>query len=372
MSDKNIKDDPIMKESGQFSEAQDHPDDSDDDSEAEKNSYHSSDNEDQVDAVDSGSSVEAVRQYLAAKLGIGANDLKGPESDEQKHPSVLKTLDLDGIVEYIKEGKAKNIITMAGAGISTSAGIPDFRTPGTGLYDNLQKYELPNPTAIFDIRFFEENPKPFFTLAKELYPGKFEPTASHYFIKLLEEKSLLLRHFTQNIDTLERVAGIGDDKIVEAHGAFHKGHCIKCRKEYSQDWIKEVIFKDEVPTCECGGFVKPDIVFFGENLPERFFHCMQTDFAKCDLLIILGTSLVVQPFASLLDRVGPECPRLLVNKEVCGVPSRLDQVLGGGGLQLDRPGNYRDVAWLGDCDQGCRELAEGLGWGEDLKNMKKK
>ena len=72
-----------------------------------------------------------------------------------------------------------------------------------------------------------------------------------------------------------------------------------------------------MPSCtSCGGLVKPDIVFFGENLPERFFQCVKADFPKCDLLIILGTSLVVQPFASLVDRVGPLCPRLLINNEV--------------------------------------------------------
>lgn len=149
---------------------------------------------------------------------------------------------------------------MAGAGISTSAGIPDFRTPGSGLYDNLQKYNLPDPQAIFEIGFFRKNPEPFFQLAKvsykttsprriipsrflilslkELYPGNFQPTPSHYFIKLLEEKGLLLRHYTQNIDTLERVAGISGDKLIEAHGTFHTAHCIKCRKEYSQEFVK--------------------------------------------------------------------------------------------------------------------------------------
>ena len=73
--------------------------------------------------------------------------------DDQKLPHVLDSVDFEGIVEYIREGRAKKIITMAGAGISTSAGIPDFRTPGTGLYDNLQKYNLPEPTAVFDIRW---------------------------------------------------------------------------------------------------------------------------------------------------------------------------------------------------------------------------
>jgi len=344
-----------------------------DDSDAEKNSTHTSDEEDQVDAPGVNDRVESVREYLAAKLGIGKDKLKSHD-DDQRHPAVLSSVDFEGIIDYIKSGKAKNIITMAGAGISTSAGIPDFRSPGTGLYDNLQKYDLPNPMAIFDISFFWENPKPFFLLAKELYPGKFEPTASHYFIKLLEEKSLLLRHFTQNIDTLERVAGISDEKLVEAHGAFHTGHCIKCRKEYSQEWLKEIIFKDEIPTCEknnCGGFVKPDIVFFGENLPPRFFQCLRSDFEKCDLLIILGTSLVVQPFASLIDRVNKDCPRLLINMEKAGVASRLDQIMSGGGLQLDNSDNFRDVAWLGDCDQGCKELAKGLGWEEELEMLMK-
>lgn len=79
----------------------------------------------------------------------------------------------------------------------TAAGIPDFRSPGSGLYDNLQKYNLPYPQAIFEINFFRENPKPFFVLAKELYPGVFKPTFGHYFIRMLQDKGLLLRHYTQ-------------------------------------------------------------------------------------------------------------------------------------------------------------------------------
>merc|ERR1712013_174304 len=98
-----------------------------------------------------------------------------------------------------------------------------------------------------------------------------------------------------------------------------------CRKEFSQAWIKEKILVDgdeaQIPRCtiaNCKGVVKPDIVFFGENLPERFFKCVREDFKQCDLLIVLGTSLVVQPFASLIDRVGPHCPRLLINMEKLG------------------------------------------------------
>lgn len=120
----------------------------------------------------------------------------------------------------------------------TAAGIPDFRSPGSGLYHNLEKYNLPDPQAIFEIDFFRRNPQPFFTLAKELYPGTFKPTPCHYFIKLLQMKGLLLRHYTQNIDTLERVAGLPGDSIVEAHGTFHTSHCLDCHKEYDKGWMK--------------------------------------------------------------------------------------------------------------------------------------
>ena len=86
----------------------------------------------------------------------------------------------------------------------------------------------------------QTDPQPFFSLAKELYPGKFTPTPSHYFLKLLQDKCVLRRVYTQNIDMLERVAGLHDEKLVEAHGSFHKSHCINstCRKEYSLEWIK--------------------------------------------------------------------------------------------------------------------------------------
>ena len=86
------------------------------------------------------------------------------------------------------------------------AGIPDFRTPGTGLYDNLQKYNLPYPEAIFDVEFYREDPSPFVTLAKELWPGiVFSPTLTHSFLKLLSDKGLLLRLYTQNIDGMSKI-----------------------------------------------------------------------------------------------------------------------------------------------------------------------
>lgn len=110
---------------------------------------------------------------------------------------VLDELTLDGLARYILSGKCKNIICMVGAGISTSAGIPDFRSPGTGLYANLQKYNLPYPEAIFQIDYFKKHPEPFFALARELYPGQFKPTVCHYFLRMLKDKGLLTRCYSQ-------------------------------------------------------------------------------------------------------------------------------------------------------------------------------
>jgi NAD-dependent protein deacetylase sirtuin 2 len=118
-----------------------------------------------------------------------------------------------------------------------------------------------------------ENPEPFCLLARELYPGNYAPTPAHCFVRLLHEKGVLLRNYTQNIDTLEREAGIPGEKLVEAHGSFAQAHCLECRKAHTREQVKEEIFAERVPRCTavgCNGLVKPDIVFFGEALPERF------------------------------------------------------------------------------------------------------
>ncbi|XP_068854482.1 NAD-dependent protein deacetylase sirtuin-2 isoform X3 [Aphelocoma coerulescens] len=132
----------------------------------------------------------------------------------------------------------------------------------------------------------------------------------------------------------------------------------------------ERIFSSLVPKCEkCQGLVKPDIVFFGENLPSRFFALLESDFEKVDLLLIMGTSLQVQPFASLISRVPTNTPRLLINKEKTGQSDPLMSLMGFGGMDFDSDKAYRDVAWLGDCDSGCLALAELLGWKEDLEEL---
>lgn len=275
--------------------------------------------------------------------------------DESVPPSTLETRSMDGIAKYIKDGKAKRIVVMTGAGISTSAGIPDFRSPDTGLYANLARLNLPYAEAVFDISYFRNNPYPFYTLAHELYPGKYRPTITHSFISLLQKKGLLHMLFTQNIDCLEREAGVSGDKIVEAHGSFATQRCIECGRTYPDEDMREMIRTKKVPHCQdesCLGLVKPDIVFFGEQLPASFFM-NRTKPAEADLAIVMGTSLTVQPFASLPQFVGEGTPRVLINLES----------VGGLGGRSD------DVLILGDCDEGVRKLADACGWLDELEQM---
>ncbi|KAJ3813236.1 class I sirtuins SIR2 family protein [Lentinula lateritia] len=273
-------------------------------------------------------------------------------------PQILEYNDFKGITNYIKSNECKNIALMLGAGISTAAGIPDFRSPGTGKA-NLARLNLPYPEAVFEINFFRKNPVPFYTLAHELYPGKFRPTLTHAFIRLLSEHSLLSMCFTQNIDTLERRAGVPSDKIIEAHGSFATQRCIKCKTPFDDEKIKDMVVnfaeRKAVPRCErkgCKGLVKPDIVFFGESLPESFSRAPSI-IRSADLLIVIGTSLTVHPFASLAKICPDSCHRVLIN---------IDQV-GDFGSRAD------DVILLGKCDEIVRDLCKELGWEEELMSL---
>lgn len=306
---------------------------------------------------------EWLRDYVAVSMGI------------RTIPKVLDEVSFEGIARYIASGKAHNIITMAGAGISTSAGIPDYRSPGTGLYDQLKKeYDVKDPQELNSIDFFKKDPRPFFKRSKLFFKDVFKPTPCHYFIRMLHEKGLLLRHYSQNIDTLERSAGLPEDKLLEAHGSWNTSHCLKCGKQYSKQFMKEAVMADQIPTCaegECAGTIKPDIVLFGETLPRHFAERVEEDFLKCDLLIIMGTSLVVQPFATLPSKVPMATPRLYVNRErgQTGATHPMTALFFGGGFQFDSKDNVRDVFKEADCDAGCLEMADLLGWGKELCAM---
>jgi len=296
-------------------------------------------------------------------MGNGVSLPEAEKLTEEEERAVLDyECSIEAIANFIASDRCQKIVLMTGAGVSVSAGIPDFRTPGTGLYDNLQKYNLPKPEAIFDIHFFRQDPRPFYDLARDLLPANYTPTAAHLFVRLLEKKGLLHRCYTQNIDTLERRAGINPELLVEAHGSFGSAHCTReeCKKAFSQAYFSEQLLasgkRDEATgemsycvLCDvegCGGFVKPDITFFGEPLPSRFFELRERDMESADLCIVIGTSLQVAPFCHLLHMTKPSTPRLLINLERVGA---VDRMSNGNGFLFDRPNNYRDVELLSTC-----------------------
>ncbi|XP_032495149.1 NAD-dependent protein deacetylase sirtuin-3, mitochondrial isoform X4 [Phocoena sinus] len=281
-------------------------------------------------------------------FSAGASSVSGSGGHGQKFL-------LQDIAELIKTRACQRVVVMVGAGISTPSGVPDFRSPGTGYYSNLQQYKIPYPEAIFELSFFFRDPTPFFTFAKELYPGNYRPNATHYFLRLLHDKGLLLRLYTQNIDGLERASGIPASKLVEAHGSFASATCTVCRRPFPGEDFWADVMVDTVPRCPvCTGVVKPDIVFFGEMLPHRFLLHL-ADFPTADLLLILGTSLEVEPFASLSEAVRSSVPRLLVNRDLVG--------------SLARHPRGRDVVQLGDVVHGVKRLVELLGWTEEMRDL---
>ncbi|KAL3663059.1 hypothetical protein V7S43_012000 [Phytophthora oleae] len=246
---------------------------------------------------------------------------------------------------------SKKIVVLAGAGISVSCGIPDFRSEN-GIYSRLGEYNLPNPQCMFDIEFFRSNPRPFFAFAKELFPKSsgftFVPSRSHYFLKLLEEKGKLLRIYSQNIDMLEHAAGISHEHAVLCHGSFATATCLSCKRMFPNDAIRDDVLNQQVPMCQsCNspdGIVKPDIVFFGESLPRRFHDSIKSDEGEADLVLVMGSSLKVNPVRSIVSRFKKDTPMILINREPVGRPHKFD------------------VELLGYSDEIVQELCRLLGW----------
>jgi len=313
---------------------------------------------------------------------------------------------LEAVCAKIRDGSIRRVIVLCGAGISVNAGIPDFRTKGTGLYDNLEAYGLPTPESVFDLEFFKENPKPFCTLAKTLFPDvytpkskkadktqtgrmalKYKPTRTHHFMNLLAKKGILRRVFTQNIDGLEYVAGIPPARIVQCHGGFRSSSCIKCGKACSSAWYRDEIEAGRIPRCtrvggddgeECGGLCKADITFFGEGLPKEFSDRKKQDMTNGDLLLVFGTSLKVAPVGNLPSEVSPFCPRVLCNRDPALVLTNdLESTLKDGetrsgfGFRFQLEDNYRDVFVQGDCDAAVEKMSKELGWFKELEKLEK-
>ena len=178
--------------------------------------------------------------------------------EEKNHTKqILPSLDLKGISEHLK--MCRKVVVLCGAGISTSVGIPDFRSKGSGLYEKLEKYNLPGKEAIFNLPYFKENPFPFYDFWKHCSFHKHSPSLTHRFIKLLHDKNQLLRVFTQNIDNLERKTGLDSDAIVQAHGSPEFASCVECKKQISSEEFELILEQKGEVKCDrvkCKGYIK--------------------------------------------------------------------------------------------------------------------
>lgn len=196
------------------------------------------------------------------------------------------------LFDIIKQSKHFAVLT--GAGISTLSGIPDFRGVG-GLYSRKDI----DANKLFDINYFRKDPAYYYKNSRDfLYEKAARPNIVHETLAKLEEKGFLKAVITQNIDLLHQKAG--SKNVFELHGSPMSHYCLKCGKKFDFDTVLDMIRKDEVPYCpHCGGSIKPEIVFFGESLPEYALDNAEYHAKKADFLLVLGTSLTVYPAAAV-------------------------------------------------------------------------
>lgn len=186
-----------------------------------------------------------------------------------------------------------NLVFFGGAGVSTESGIPDFRSVD-GLYN--QKYDYP-PETILSHTFFMRKPEEFYRFYRDkMLCDTAKPNAAHLKLAELERAGKLRAVVTQNIDNLHQMAG--SKEVYELHGSVHRNYCMKCGKFYDFQYMKA---SKGVPTCECGGMIKPDVVLYEEGLDNETINKSVRAIANAEVLIIGGTSLAVYPAAGLID-----------------------------------------------------------------------
>lgn len=197
---------------------------------------------------------------------------------------------LQTLKKWVQE--SKKIVFFGGAGVSTESGIRDFRSVD-GLYS--MQFEYP-PEEIISPGFLQRNPEYFFRFYRErMMPLGFEPNVTHHKLAQWEKEGKLSCVITQNIDGLHQKAG--SRQVCELHGSVLRNYCMDCGKPYSAEFVKNA---PEIPRCQCGGIVRPDIVLYTERLDEDTLETAIASIYDCDMLIVGGTSLTVYPAAGLI------------------------------------------------------------------------
>jgi NAD-dependent histone deacetylase SIR2 len=264
---------------------------------------------------------------------------------------------VDDAARLLRE--STNIMVITGAGISTSLGIPDFRSKNTGFYSQLLEMGFHEPEQVFDIHNFDDDPSVFYKLAGDILPDLKKWTPTHEFIRLLQDKNKLLTNYTQNIDNVEAHAGIRKDRLIQCHGSWATATCRKCKYHMPGEAIFEDVRRKKPKECpRCveeianqkpgmkrkrssngskkrrgpgnndsdsdgaydipqPGIMKPDITFFGEALPDNFFDRLkEVDKDKVDLVIVMGTSMKVAPVSEIPNFLPQHVPQIYISRDV--------------------------------------------------------
>ncbi|KIW38093.1 uncharacterized protein PV06_10060 [Exophiala oligosperma] len=321
----------------------------------------------------------------------------------QIRPRLNEYYTFDHAVQLFR--RSRNIIVLSGAGISTSLGVPDFRSTN-GVYNLLVDSKYDDPQELFHIDNFKTDPGEFFKQAAKVFPrmqglvpanGADKDSASseaplvpkysatHAFLALLQAKGKLLTNYTQNIDGLETAAGVTTDKLIQCHGTLSTASCMSCGKAISARKYMAVVRQGNIPFCKCSldvdkkatkqrgrsgkrkrkrdeledsdsdmeesrrpfpkGLLKPDMTFFGEHISQSYAPRLNIDKTKVDLLVIIGTSLKVAPVNEMLLAIPPNVPQIWISKDRC-----------------QREGVKVDIELLGECDLIIGEIARRAGW----------
>lgn len=327
----------------------------------------------------------------------GSSPLTGSGRDAIR-ARLVRYSTLDDAVTLLQ--KSNNIVILTGAGISTSLGIPDFRSKGIGLYSRLQLQGSPfdDPQDLFNINTYKFQTESFLKYARPIIPDydpgtkvvkgslgvevpQYSPT--HAFLRVLQSQNKLLTNYTQNIDGLEKAAGVSNDKLIQCHGTWETATCLTCGKQVSAKKYLPVIRNQDIPLCKCSmskpvklgqrkkkrkrrefedsdhssddgntvrrGLLKPDITFFDEKIPRTYGSRLEEDKGRVDLLLIIGTTCQVAPVKDMLTDVPPNVPQIWISKERCKVD----------GVKVD-------IELLGECDVIIEELCRRAGWSSML------
>jgi len=226
---------------------------------------------------------------------------------------------IDTLNEMIKT--SKRVVFFGGAGVSTSCGIPDFRSKN-GLYNqhdvNFERY---SPEYLLSHTCLTREPEVFYEFYRQKLNVKgIEPNITHKKLAKMEAEGKITTVITQNIDGLHQKGG--SKHVLEIHGTTLKNYCMRCRKQYPADYIFEC--NERVPRCECGGMIRPDVVLYEEMLTDEFTVAMD-EVLRADMLIVGGTSLVVYPASGLLNYYHGD-KLVIINRDATAMDSQCDLV----------------------------------------------